>query len=61
MSIAVLWKNKKKKMKKKNVNLSSAEFAQRAIKVNSIGGVLINRLDYDKHKVWLQLWLLQIS
>ena len=35
-------KNKKKKNEKKNVNLSSAEFAQRAIKVNSIGGALVN-------------------
>ena len=36
-------KNKKKnKYNKKKVSLSSAEFAQRAIKLNSIGGAQVN-------------------
>ena len=36
-------KNKKKKKKKeKNVSLSSAEFVQGTIKVNSVGDALVN-------------------
>ena len=35
-------KNKKKNKIKNKCHLSSAEFAQRAIKVNSIGGTPVN-------------------